>query len=331
MHAPDGFLTVGTAVATGALSTGAVGVALHQSREQLADRQVPLAGMAAAFVFAAQMVNFPVAGGTSGHLLGGALAAVLLGPSVGAVVVTVVVVLQALMFADGGVFALGYNVLNMAIVTAFGGWAAFRLARRVLPAPAAGVAGAAGIGGFASVVLSSMAFSVEWLFGASFPVPFDTVFGAMVGVHVLIGIGEGVITAMVVGAVLQARPDLVHGARDLDRAAVAERRVPMRAFAIGALLATLTTAAVISQFASGSPDGLERVAEDTGFAEVAEDHPFADFLFADYATQGIGDERVSLAVAGVAGSAVTLAVGLGLFAAVRGSRRPVAVADARGR
>lgn len=324
MHAPDGFLNIGTAAATGVVSTGAVGVALSKSREQLADKQVPLAGIAAAFVFAAQMFNFPVAAGTTGHLLGGALAAILLGPAVGAVVVTVVVVVQALFFADGGITALGYNVLNMAVVTAFGGYAAFRLLRRLLPANATGVVTASGIAAALSVVLSAMAFSIEWLFGASVPVPFDTVFGAMVGVHLLIGIGEGLITAMAVGAVLAARPDLVHGVADMDRLALRDRpSVGMRGFAIGGVLVAVLVATVVSQFAVGDPDGLERVAQDTGFAEAAQESALAGSPFADYATQGLGDETLSLAVAGAAGTLITLAVGSGIFAAVRdrGPRR----------
>lgn len=321
MHAPDGFLTAGTAVATGAVSAGAVGVALRQARDTLADKQVPLAGIAAAFIFAAQMFNFPVAAGTTGHLLGGALAAVLLGPAVGALVVSVVVLVQALAFADGGLTALGYNVLNMAVVTAFGGWAVFRLVRRLMPANAGGVAAAAGVAGLASVVLSSIAFSLEWLFGASAPVPFDTVFGSMVGVHLLIGIGEGVITALAVAAVLGTRPDLVHGAKDLDRAALGgPTKVSGRGFVIGGLLVAVLMATVVSQFAAGDPDGLERVAEDTGFIESAEDHALGDFVFADYATAGIDNEPLSLAVAGVAGVALTVAVAAGIWMAVRGGR-----------
>jgi cobalt/nickel transport system permease protein len=322
VHAPDGFLNAGTAITTGVLSTGAVGASLRQMRTSMADRTVPLAGLTAAFVFAAQMFNFPVAAGTTGHLLGGALAAVLLGPAAGAVVVTVVVVVQALAFADGGLTALGYNVLNMAIVTAFGGYGAFVLLRRLLPANATGVVAATGIAAGVSVALSAMAFAVEWLFGATAPVPFDTVFGAMVGVHLLIGVGEGLISAMAVGAVLAARPDLVYGARDLTRAQLADRpRVGMRAFAIGAIVVTLLFAAVVSQFAAPDPDGLERVARDTGIAESETDHALADTVFADYATEGLGDETMSLAVAGVAGVAVTLLVGLGIAVAVR-DRRP---------
>lgn len=323
MHAPDGFLNAGTAVATGALSAGSVAVALRQAGAQLRDKQVPLAGITAAFVFAAQMFNFPVAAGTTGHLLGGALAAILLGPYVGALVVSVVVVVQALAFADGGLTALGYNVFNMAIVTAFGGYALYRLLRRVLPANASGVVAATGLAAGLSVVLSAMAFSIQWLFGATAPVPFDTVFGAMVGVHLLIGIGEAVLSGLVVGAVLAARPDLVHGARDLDRAALTERpRIGMRVFVLGGLLVALLFAVVVSQFAAPDPDGLERVAQDQGFAESGRDHALGGGLFADYATSGISNEPLSLAVAGTAGVVITLTVGLGLLSAVRDRGRP---------
>ena len=147
MHAPDGFLNAATAVTTGAVSVGLLTATVRNIGTSLKERQAPLAGVVAAFVFAAQMVNFPVAAGTSGHLLGGALAAVLLGPAVGSVVATVVVVVQALVFADGGLTALGYNIVNMALVTAFGGYAAFWLFRKVLPANRGGVIGAAGLGG----------------------------------------------------------------------------------------------------------------------------------------------------------------------------------------
>jgi cobalt/nickel transport system permease protein len=319
MHAPDGFLNLGTAIGTGALSAGAVGVSLRQSRETLADRQIPLAGVSAAFIFAAQMFNFPVAAGTTGHLIGGALAAVLLGPSMGALVVTVVVVVQAFAFADGGLTALGYNVLNMAIVPAFGGWAAFLGFRRLLPSTVNGVSFAAGLAGFVSVVLSAMAFSIEWLFGATVAVPFSTVFGAMVTVHVLIGIGEGVITALVVRSVLAVRPDLVTGAQGVELDTTETK--PMVALTVGGIIAAFAVAMVVSQFAVDDPDGLERVAEDTGFIESADEHALADFLFADYATAGVENQQVSLAVAGAAGTAVTLLVGFGLAAAVRAGRR----------
>jgi cobalt/nickel transport system permease protein len=321
VHAPDGFLSAPVAIATGVVSAATVGVAIRQSREELQERQVPLAGLTAAFIFAAQMVNFPVAAGTTGHLLGGALAAVLLGPWVGLLVVTVVVLVQALVFADGGLTALGYNVFNMAIVTSLGGWAVFRLSRRVLPATSAGVAIAAGVAGFASVVLSAIAFSLQWLFGATAAVPFDRVFTAMVGVHTVIGIGEGVITGLTVAAVLAARPDLVVGARDLDVTAAPRARAPARRVVLVGLVVALLVAVGVAQFAVDDPDGLERVAEDTGFADSAREHAFESSLFADYATTGVANEAVSLAIAGAAGTLLTLAVGGGLFLAIHGRRR----------
>ena len=318
MHAPDGFLNAATAVATGALSASTVGVALRRAGATLRDKQVPLAGLAAAFVFAAQMFNFPVAAGTTGHLLGGALVAVLLGPTVGAVVVSIVVVVQALAFADGGLTALGYNVLNMAVVTSFGGWALYLGFRRLMPRSAAGVTAAAGLAAAGSVVLSSMAFSIEWLFGATAPVPFDTVFGAMVGVHLLIGVGEGVITAIAVAAVLAARPDLVLGARHLSPEELGDRQpVSARTFVIAGVLVILVVATVVSQFAADAPDGLESVAEDTGIAASARDSPLDGALFSDYATEGVDDEALSLAIAGVSGAVLTVAVGAGLLSAFR--------------
>lgn len=328
MHAPDGFLTAPTAIATGLMSAGAIAASLRASRPELDDDRIPLAGVTAAFVFAAQMVNFPVAAGTSGHLMGGALAAVLLGPSLGLLVVAVVVIVQAIGFADGGLTALGYNVLNMAVVTALGGWAVFRGARRLLPSTATGVALAAGVAAFASVVLSAAAFSLQWLFGASAAVPFDRVFAAMVGVHTLIGIGEGLITAGVVAAVLAVRPDLVRGADGLDRSA-GPARLPRARFVLAAMLASLIVATVIAQFAVEEPDGLERVAEDVGFADVARDHALEGLPFADYATAGVANEALSLAIAGTAGTLLTLAVGTGLLLLVRDRRRGASSARER--
>ena len=317
MHAPDGFMSVGTAVATGAVSMGTVTMALRQAKYQLQDKLVPLAGITAAFIFAAQMFNFPVAAGTTGHLLGGALAAILLGPSVGAIVVTIVVVIQALAFADGGLTALGYNVLNMAVIPAYGGYAVFRLIRRWFPKTTGGVISAVGLAAWSSVVMSSVAFSIEWLFGATAPVAFDDVLFAMVGVHILIGIGEAVISALAVGAVLASRPDLVHGASDLDRRQLADTKVRTKTFVIGGILVALVFAAVVSQFAVDSPDGLERVAEDTGIISSASDHVLSNSLFADYATAGISNESLSLAVAGIIGTLVALSVAAGIFLAVR--------------
>ena len=327
MHAPDGFLTTPTAITTGVLSAGAMAASIRASRPELDDDRIPLAGVTAAFVFAAQMVNFPVVAGTSGHLMGGALAAVLLGPSLGLLVVAVVVIVQAIGFADGGLTALGYNVFNMAVVTSLGGWAVFRGARRLLPSTATGVTLAAFLAALVSVVLSAMAFSLQWLFGASAAVPFDTVFTAMVGVHTLIGIGEGLVTAGVVAAVLAVRPDLVRGADGIDRAA-GPARLPRARFVLAAVVASLVVAVGVAQLAVDDPDGLERVAEDTGFIESAEDHALGSSIFADYATAGVENETVSRAIAGTVGTLVTLAVGTGLLLLFRDRRRGGATAHA---
>ena len=228
MHIPDGFIDGTTSAGAVAVAAGGLGASLRRAGEVLDERRVPLAGLVAAFVFAVQMLNFPVATGTSGHLLGGALAAVLVGPAVGAVCVSVVLGVQALLFADGGLSALGLNVINMALLTAFGGYAMFVVVRRVLPRAQSSVVLASGIAAAVSVVIPALAFTVEYAVGGTGTASVSTVAGAMVGVHVLIGIGEGVITGLVVGAVLATRPDLVWGARDLalDRAPAAS--VPER-------------------------------------------------------------------------------------------------------
>jgi cobalt/nickel transport system permease protein len=228
MHIPDGFIDGTTSAGAAVVAAGGLGATMRRAGEVLDERRVPLAGLVAAFVFAVQMLNFPVVSGTSGHLLGGALAAVLVGPAVGAVCVTVVLAVQALLFADGGLSALGLNVLNMALVTAFGGYTVFVLARRVMSRTPSSVVTAAGIAAAVSVVLSALAFTLEYALGGTGTASVPTVAGAMLGVHVLIGVGEGVITALVVGAVLATRPDLVWGARHLaidqaDAGSVAEK------------------------------------------------------------------------------------------------------------
>ena len=212
MHIPDGFVDAPTSAVAGAVAAGSVAVAARRCGEELGERQVPLAAVTAAFIFAAQMLNFPVAAGTSGHLLGGVLAAVLVGPWAGVVCITVVLGVQALLFADGGLTALGLNVVNLAVVGCLGGWLLYRALRAVLPDGALGVELAAGLAAFASVPLAAAAFVVEFAVGGTADVDLGSVFAAMVGTHVLIGVGEGVITALAVGAVLGTRPDLVHGA-----------------------------------------------------------------------------------------------------------------------
>jgi cobalt/nickel transport system permease protein len=216
VHIPDGFINAPTSLAAGAVAAGGVGVSLRRAAETLQEKQAPLAGLIAAYIFAVQMLNFPVAAGTSGHLLGGALAAVLVGPWAGALCVSVVLLVQGLLFADGGLSALGLNIVNMALVTAWGGYAVFLLLRRALPATKTSVTVSAGVAAGISVVLASLAFVVEYAIGGNGGASVGTVFAAMVGVHTLIGIGEGIITALTVGVVLGVRPDLVYGAADLQ-------------------------------------------------------------------------------------------------------------------
>ncbi|GAA3229537.1 energy-coupling factor ABC transporter permease [Actinocorallia longicatena] len=217
MHVPDGFIDAPTSVATGVLAAAGVAVALRGARKELDDRTAPLAGVTAAFVFAAQMLNFPVAGGTSGHLLGGTLAAILVGPFTGVLVVSVVLLAQALIFADGGLTALGVNITTMALTTVLVGYLVFRALVRVLPRTRPSVTVAAFTAAVLSVPAAAVAFTVLYEIGGTTDVPIGKVITAMVGVHVLIGIGEALITALTVSSVLAVRPDLVYGARDLAR------------------------------------------------------------------------------------------------------------------
>ncbi|MFG2090491.1 MULTISPECIES: energy-coupling factor ABC transporter permease [unclassified Spirillospora] len=215
MHVPDGFIDAPVSIAAGAVAVAGVGIALRGARRELDDRTAPLAGLTAAFVFAAQMLNFPVAAGTSGHLLGGALAAVLVGPYTGVLAVSVVLFLQALLFADGGLSALGVNIILMALVTVVVGYAVFRLLLRVLPKTRASAGGASFAAALVSVPASAFAFTLIYAVGGTADVSIGKVAAAMLGVHVLIGIGEALITAVTVSSVLAVRPDLVYGARGL--------------------------------------------------------------------------------------------------------------------
>ncbi len=223
MHVPDGFLDAPTSIATGAVAVVGVGVALRKARAELDDRTAPMAGLVAAFVFAGQMINFPVGAGTSGHLLGGALAAVLVGPWTAALCISVVLLVQGLFMADGGLTALGTNITLMALVGTFVGYAVFRLVLSVLPRRTTSVPAAAAVGALVSVPAAAAAFSLLFAIGATGDVAPGKVFAVMVGWHTVIGIGEAAITALVVSAVLASRPDLVHGARGLSR------RTPLRA------------------------------------------------------------------------------------------------------
>lgn len=319
MHIPDGFINGATSLGAGVLAAGGLGAGLRQAGKALQERHVPLAGLVGAFIFAMQMVNFPVGVGTSGHLIGGALAAVLVGPWVGIVVLSVVVIVQALLFADGGLSALGLNITNMAIITTVIGWLTYRVGRALLARSYRSVVIASGLGAAVSVVAASLGFVAEYALGGSGGAPIGAVLAAMAGVHTLIGIGEGLITGAVIGAVLAARPDLVYGARDLDRPERVERRTVRRvgAFVAAGLGVALVVAAFVSPFASSDPDGLERVAIDQDFAETAQE-PALESPLADYEVPG-DSSPLSTSLAGAAG--VLLTFGVGAVVLVRRKRR----------
>lgn len=224
MHVPDGFLDAPTSVATGVVAAAAIGVALRGARKELDDRTAPLAGLAAAFIFAAQMLNFPVASGTSGHLLGGALAVVLVGPYTGVLCMSVVLMVQSLLFADGGITALGTNILLMGVVTVLVGWGIFRGLQAVLPKKLSMPAPAAAAAALISVPVSAVCFVALYAVGGAADIPLGNLAAAMVGVHILIGIGEAVITLLAVGSIITVRPDLVYGARRV----LAERELELR-------------------------------------------------------------------------------------------------------
>lgn len=405
MHVPDGFINAPVSVAAGVAAAGAVAVSLRGARRELGagagasgppvrgmagggERTAPLAGLVAAFIFAAQMLNFPIGAGTSGHLLGGALAAILVGPYTGVLCVSVVLLVQAVFFADGGLTALGVNILVMAVVTVPVAYGVLRALLRVLPGGRGAVTGASFAAALVSVPVSAISFTGLYAAGGTADVELGKVFAAMTSVHVLIGIGEGLITAATVGAVVGVRPDLVYGARDFvtrplelrtaevaapgggtapkqeATAAGTESGVPAgassdvsapavagraagtadaaepansggsaasarpasrpgrtnRGLWLGGIAATVLCAGVVSFYASGSPDGLEKVAAENGIDEKARDHPAADSPLADYGVGGVADERLSGGLAGVIGAGATLAAGTGVFYAVRRRR-----------
>ncbi len=206
MHIPDGFLSVATVATTYAASAGGVGFAVKEVNKKLKEKQVPLMGILAAFIFAAQMLNFPIAGGTSGHLIGAALAAILLGPWAAILIMSCVLIAQSLLFQDGGLLALGANIFNMGIVATFSAYFIYRLATAAFGESRKSRLVGGFIGAWGSVVIASVACALELaLSGTS---PMAVVLPAMTGIHALIGIGEGLITTAALSLVLVARADL---------------------------------------------------------------------------------------------------------------------------
>jgi cobalt/nickel transport system permease protein len=210
MHMSDGLVNVPTAAGFGLVALIGVAVALTRARADLDDRTAPMAGLVTAFVFAVQMINFPILPGASGHLLGGALVAILVGPWVGSLCITIVLVVQALLFADGGLTALGTNVVNMALVGVFVGYGVAMALRGFARRGRTGLLITAFVAALLNTVVAALAFVGEYAIGGAGGASLGTVFTLMLGLHVLIGIGEGIITAATVGAVAAVRPDLVH-------------------------------------------------------------------------------------------------------------------------
>ncbi|UNS97471.1 energy-coupling factor ABC transporter permease [Streptomyces tubbatahanensis] len=355
MHVPDGFIDAPVSAGTGVFAAVAVAASLRGARRELGgglgeagERTAPLAGLVAAFIFAVQMLNFPVAAGTSGHLLGGALAALLVGPCTGVLCVSVVLLLQGVLFADGGLTALGTNITDMGVVTVLVAYGLFRALLRVLPRRRSAVTVASFVAALVSVSAAAVAFTALYALGGTTDVSLGKVFAAMVGVHVLIGVGEAVITAATVGAVVAVRPDLVYAARDrlsvrlelrpsplaptperttaparepAPASAKAPSRRSARSLWLAGLAVTVVCAGGLSFYASASPDGLEKVAADNGIDEKAEDHAAEGSPLADYGVEDIANGRLSGGLAGVIGAGATLAVGSGVFVVLRRRRR----------
>lgn len=290
LHIPDGFLTLVISIIFWAITAVSVGIAISKTNKTLGEKQVPLMGVMAAFIFAAQMLNFPVAGGTSGHFLGGALAAMVLGPWEAILVMTAVIGVQALLFQDGGLLVMGANIFNMGILTAAIGFGLYRSVSK----QGRGVRfAAAGFAAWLAVVASALITALQlWLSGTT---QLQIVVPAMLGVHVLIGLGEAVITVAALSFIERTRPDL------LDQTSTAEKG------GIGWIVAGVTVsllAVLLAPFASASPDGLERVAADLGFLDLGQSAPYQ--TLPDYTIPFLGETSLSTIVAGIVGALVVL-------------------------
>ena len=264
LHIPNGFLSVPVAVLGWIVAAACIAYALAKTRSQLGERQIPLMGVLAAFIFAAQALNFPIAGGTSGHMMGAALAAIVMGPWAAVLIMTCVIGLQAFLFQDGGLWELGWNVVNMGIVGAFAGYLVFRLAHRVQRSARASLIVGGSLGGWLSVMLGAAATAVQ--LGVSGTTTLGIALPVMLGVHALIGVGEALITAGALLFINAARPDLLKAGREA-------RGSRSAAWALIGLLIALGLA-LVSPLASTDPDGLNRVAADLGFEAAAQAAPY---------------------------------------------------------
>ncbi len=332
MHISNGIINGPVSLAYAVIAVVLLALALNRARQDLSDRLAPMAGLVAAFIFAVQMLNFPVLPGVSGHLLGGALAATLVGPWVGALCVSVVLIVQALIFADGGVSALGLNIANMALLGTAVGYIVVIALMKMLPRNASGVGIAVFVASVISVVLASQGFVLQYYLGGDvdLTVGYGQISAAMAGVHTLIGLGEGLIAAITVTTVAKVRPDLVYALRGERLSTEPVIASPRRLVLVG-IFAALVLAGGVSYFASGAPDGLdattlkgctvdEATGEITGgqcIAQTAKDHELAGGWLGDYGVNGI---EGTTGIAGVIGVILTFAIGLAIFWGVRRRR-----------
>lgn len=292
MHIPNGFVSAPIAVSTGVLSAAGIAFSLWRTRRTLPAHRVPLMGLSAAFVFAAQMINFPVLGGTSGHLVGGVLVGALLGPSAAAIVLCCVLILQCLLFADGGITALGANIFNMAILGGVGGTAIYNAIRRMLRNDHGRFTASLFAGWFSTILASAACAGEVCLSGHAHA---TVMFPAMLGVHTLIGIGEGLITALVLESLARTNPELL-----ADQPAPQGRK---RSTLVWGFLIALGIAAFISPFACPWPDGLEAVAKTLGIQESAI-APIVPALIPDYHMPSIASPSLAVAAGGVLGTLI---------------------------
>lgn len=302
MHLPYGMLdNATTLLTTNALAAGGAAVAFRRLNAIHAHRLAPLLGSTAAFVFAAQMVNFPVGGGTSGHLIGGTLAAVVVGPWGAAAALTAVLVVQCLMFADGGLLELGANVVNMALIGGAGAWCVYRAGLGTRPSHARIVA-AAMAAAWLSVVAAAACCSIE--LAAAGAARLGPTLAAMLGIHSIIGIGEAAITGLIVAALLKLRPECVQSADAADL----NRRTAWRPMAIAVIIAAFTVAAFLAPVASDLPDGLETIANSLGFAAQAQNGASAPAPMPDYELPALAGLAIAKSAAGAIGVATVAAL-----------------------
>jgi cobalt/nickel transport system permease protein len=296
LHIPDGFLATWVSIVGWLLALIVIGIALRQTRKQLGERQVPLMGVLAAFIFAAQAINFPVAAGTSGHLLGGALAAIALGPWAATLIMTAVIGVQAFLFQDGGLLALGWNILNMGVLTAFTGYLVYRSLSRLAGGSSAVRIAASFAAAWLSVEVGAIATAIELAVSGTSPLAIGL--PAMAGVHALIGLGEGLITSGAVTLLQAARPEVL----------AAGEEAPGRlssAFVLAGLFIALIAAA-FSPLASTQPDGLEFVAEQRGFLDRALEPLYS--ILPDYTVPFIQNPAATTIAAVLLGTLIVFAL-----------------------